>query len=216
MINEMTKPVKNIPVRDLVFGDLPLEHWAGIDSHEQPWINFKKAKEADDDGEDQDAIDVLQQIMDMPGLESRHYLQAAHFLQQLYSVKALNPQLMGVVVEVAIEGGVDLLAVYADHSARYYNYTGSAIILETATDEIRNKIDNILLLGDDLVKQIGAWKYTRPGAPIPGFARINFLTTGGLHFGEAAQAVLFKDPTAGKIMYAMLDMMETLMNLKKN
>lgn len=213
MTNQIDQPVKNLPVRDMLFGDLPLSFWGAVKSAEIPWTLFHKVKEFDDEGEDALAIQTLREIITLPGLESRQYLQAFHFLRRLYAVAENNQQLYGVVLEVTMEEGADLLAVYADHSARYYNYSGSAVIWETKNAAIDQKVDNILALGKEIVKQIGPWTGERPGTPRTGFARLNFLTPAGLHFGEAQQTALFQDPMAGKIMYAMLDMMDTLTNM---
>jgi len=213
MTNQIDQPVKNIPVRDMLFGDLPLSFWGAVQSNELPWTLFQKVRELDEEGEDSSAIETLREIIALPGLESRQYLQAFHFLRNLYSVTENDKKLYGVVVEVTMEEGTDLLAVYADHSARYLNYTGSSIVWETRNSAIDQKIDTILSLGKDIVKQIGPWTGERPGVPRTGFARLNFLTPAGLHFGEAQQSALFQDPMAGKIMYAMLDMMDTLTSM---
>ncbi|MEP6749178.1 MAG: hypothetical protein ABJB86_15700 [Bacteroidota bacterium] len=215
MTEQIKRSIKNIPVRDTLFGDMPLDYWAAVSNNDAPWTLFKKAKSFYDDGEDNDTADVLREVISLPNLESRQYLQAYYFLKQLCSIKESSMQVLGIVAEVAMEGGTDLLAVYADCSARYYNYSGAAVIWETRTAAMDSKIENILSLGEDIVKNIGPWKYERPEAPKPGFARLNFLTPAGLHFGEAQQAVLFRDPMAGKIMYAMMDMMETLINLSE-
>jgi len=213
MPNQIEQPVKNIPERDMLFGDLPLSFWGAVPSNEIPWTLFRKVKELDEEGEDLSAIETLREIIALPGLESRQYLQAFYFLRRLYAVAETDKKLYGVVVEVAMEEGTDLLAVYADHSARYYNYTGSGVVWETGNVVIEEKIDNILSLGKDIVRQIGPWTGERPGVPRPGFARINFLTPAGLHFGEAEQTALFRDPLAGEIMHAMLDMMQTLTSM---
>jgi len=213
MTNQIEQPVKNIPERDMLFGDLPLSFWGAVPSNEIPWTLFRKVKELDEEGEDLSAIGTLREIIALPGLESRQYLQAFYFLRRLYAVAENDKKLYGVVVEVAMEEGTDLLAVYADHSARYYNYSGSAFVWESSNTIIEQKINNILSLGNGIVKRIGPWTGERPGIPRPGFARLNFLTAAGLHFGEAEQTALFNDPMAGKIMYAMLDMMQTLTSM---
>ncbi|MEP7258996.1 MAG: hypothetical protein ABI687_11415, partial [Flavitalea sp.] len=116
----------------------------------------------------------------------------------------------GILVEVAMAEGLDTLVVYADHSARYYNYSGSAIIWDQPDSEIAAKIDELLIQGKEILKNIGPWEGARPASPVAGNARLSLLTSRGLHFGEAPQMTLFKDPLAGKTMYAMLGMMETL------
>jgi len=208
----ITKTENNISIRDTLFGDLPLEYWASIESNEVPWDLFREVKQYVDKGKNAEAITTLKKITDLPHLESRHYLQAYFFLQELSYIPATDTKLFAVVVEVAMDHGLDLLAVYADHSARYYNASGGGVVLDVPNITIINKIDHILMLGMDIVKQIGPWNAARPVAPANGKARINFLTSKGLHFGEADQEVLFRDPLSGKIMYAMLDMMETLVS----
>ena len=211
--NKPTPPA--MTPRDTLFGDLPLDYWAGTDSHEIPWSLFKEAKQSIDKGEKDAAIRTLNGVLAVPGLESRHYLQAHYFLSMLGNAPQKEIQLYGVVVEVMMPQGLDLLAVYADHTARYYNYSGGSVIWDAPDAGIGSKIDNILLLGKDIVGKIGPWKEPRPAAPGQGIARINFLTSHGLHFGQAPQAALFQDPMAEKIMYAMLDMMQTLTAARK-
>ncbi|MGC4103991.1 hypothetical protein [Ferruginibacter sp.] len=209
MLKKVSQP-NNIETRDTLFGDLPLDHWAKADSNEIPWTLFKEVKKNVDKKNKAAAIKILKDILNIAGLETRQYLQAFYFLNQLQALPEGTVKILGAVVEVTMEDGVDLLAVYADHTARYYNYTGSAVIWDLPDTSIAGKIDHILSLAKDIVAQIGPWQGERPGIPKPGNARINFLTSHGLHFGEAGQNVLFNDPMAGKIMYAMLDMMETL------
>lgn len=209
-MNQLRETTANAPVRDTLFGDYPLSYWGSINSTDLPWTIFKAVKEHVDNGDEANAVELLKKIINLPGLESRHYLQAFHFLNQLDVAAAGAATIFGVIAEVAIEDGVDLLAVYADHSARYYNYSGAAIIWDSADELIAGKIDHILVLSKDIVTKIGPWQGERPAAPKEGFARINFLTSHGLHFGEAEQAVLFNDPMASDLMYAMLNMMETL------
>lgn len=212
MTAAVTTPGNSISIRDTLFGDLPLNYWAKVESNEVPWDLFKAVKQHVDKGNNTQAIEVLKKITTLPDLESRHYLQAYFFLNGLSYIPQTETKLFAVVVEVAMDHGLDLLAVYADHSARYYNASGGGVVLDVPEVFISNKIDHILMLGMDIVEQTGPWNGTRPAAPVNGRARINFLTSRGLHFGEADQEVLFRDPLSGEIMYAMLDMMETLMN----
>ena len=74
------KPAETFSVIDMLFGDLPLSYWAGINSNEEPWTLFKKVKNSIDRNNTDDAIDVLKTIINTPAFESRHYLQAYFFL----------------------------------------------------------------------------------------------------------------------------------------
>jgi len=205
-------PVENSPIRDTLFGDLPLNYWANVNSADIPWSFFKDAEEAIKRGAMQEAIEKLQHIIALPDLESRQYLQAYFFLNELGIPAEGKLEVLGIILEVAMPEGVDLLAIYADHSARYYNYSGRAIIWQTADDSLDDRIEDILYEGMRVVEKIGPWKEARLPAPANGMARINFLTTHGLHFGEAPQSVLFKDAMAGRILFDLMDLRDSLID----
>lgn len=200
------------PAGDMLFGDLPLDRWAANKCDDLPWNLFKAVKLAIDNGNNPAAIEILKKIVGLPNLESRQYLQAYYFLNNLQGITKDKIQLFGVVVEVGMPQGNDTLAVYADYSARYFNYSGSAIIWEHGDNLLDALIDRILTGSMDIVSGIGPWKDQRPAPPAEGLARINFLTSHGLHFGEAGQQTLFNDPVAGKIMYGMLEVMQQLID----
>lgn len=197
---------------DILFGDLPLSYWAGINSNEEPWTLFKEVQKSLDGNKKEEAIATLKGIINMPGLESRQYLQAYFFLNQLQQTKEGDLKIFGVVAEVSMPEGCDTLAVYADHSARYYNYSGSSIAWEHSDNSLDELFDEIIRQGKIIASQIGPWESPRRAAPDQGNARINFLSSHGLHFGEANQQALFNDPLAGKIMYAMVEVMQALIN----
>src|SRR5512145_760321 len=124
MFNWFKKKEKppQITIRDTLFGDLPMTHWPSDSSLSmEPWASFVQARKYIEKMKDSSAVTTLKQITDMPGLESRHYLQAWHFLRLL----RVNPPpdkaktVYGVIVEVAVQRGADLVAAYADHTARY-------------------------------------------------------------------------------------------------
>src|SRR4051812_36577278 len=76
-------PPLPISIRDTLFGDLPLEQWPADASRAsgEPWASFVAARDALAGGRADDAIAAWTQITEMPDLESRHYLQAWHFLR---------------------------------------------------------------------------------------------------------------------------------------
>ncbi|MEO5943486.1 MAG: hypothetical protein ABIP30_03555 [Ferruginibacter sp.] len=197
---------------DILFGDLPLSYWGSIDSKELPWNLFKDVKKNIDNYDKDIAVDLLNQIVNMQGLESRQYLQGYHFLNELLESESADTKIFGVVLEINMPQGNDTLAAYADHSARYYNYSGKSIIWEHPDNSLDTLIDGIFEHSKNVVAQIGPWKNVRPEPPINNMARINFLTSKGLHFGEASQQILFNDAMAGKLMYAMLNLMNALID----
>jgi hypothetical protein len=212
-MNELNQnPVQVFTPIDILFGDLPLDYWADMKNDEQPWNLFKELAIARDNDNNAGAIETLKKIIDLPNLESRQYLQAYYSLHNLQGFMEDEIKLFGVIVEVGMPQGNDTLAVYADYSARYYNYSGSAIIWEHGDVSLNGLIDRILTGSMEIVSGIGPWKEQRPKPPAEGMARINFLTSHGLHFGQANQQALFNDPVAGKIMYDMLEVMQQLID----
>jgi len=148
----------------------------------------------------------------MPGLESRHYLQAWHFLRNagIEPPEEQAKDLLAVIVEVALDGGLDTVVAYRDGSARYLNQSGAVIIFDIQDAEIEKKLEALLAAGETVVAQIGPWQGPRPPAPVKGQARINLLTPSGLHFGQAEFGTLLQDSLGGPVIASALELMKTL------
>ena len=186
-----------------------------ISGDSEPWVSFRRAKERLDSGDIDSATAVFQNILGMPQLESRQYLQAYRFLRELNvsPPKDNEKDVLGVVVEVGMPKGLDLLAAYADHHARYYNFGGAAVIWERPNDLLDASIDELLLEAKTVAQVIGVWYGDRPLAPQKGIARINLLTPSGLHFGQGPLDVLSKDRLGGPVLASAFRLMQKLMNL---
>ena len=71
-------------IRDILFGDLPVDAWPSDEGLSvEPWATFVNARRHKDAGDADTATQSLHQILSMKDLESRHYLQAWHFLRLL-------------------------------------------------------------------------------------------------------------------------------------
>jgi hypothetical protein len=204
MFNLFKKKEKPQPItiRDTLFGDLPIAEWpreAGLTM--EPWVSFLQARRYLDQKDKDSAISVLQTITEMHGLEPRHYLQAWHFLRQL----EVNPpsdkakMVYGVVVEVGMKSGADLVAAYGDYTARYLNYTGAGVIWEHPDASLDSEIEALLNAGQAVANVIGPWEQARPPVPQGDNVRLNMLTPSGLHFGYGSFQNLYKEPM-GKSM----------------
>lgn len=202
-------------MRDTLFGDMPMEAWppprAGSEVFE-PWRSFVKARDAIVAGHPEDAITTWRAITEMPNLESRPYAQAWHFLRAhgIQPPADTAKQVLGVVVEVLMAGGLDLLAAYPEHTARYYNYSGAAVIWEHAHPSIDPFIDALLQGGERILQAIGPWEQPRPPAPPPGHIRISVLAPSGLHFGQGPFKVMSADPLAKPAVEAATTLMQQL------
>jgi len=212
MFNRKKKGSNRSAIRDTLFGDMPISAWTGNHSTDEPWVHFQEVEKHLESGNPQMAIHVLSKILETPNLESRHYLQAWHFLRPL----GVNPpeeiaqKIYGVVVEVAMPQGVDIVAAYADRTARYFNFGGAAIVWEHPDESLDENINNLIDAGQAIVRNIGPWEEELPDVPPQGQARVNMLTPSGLHFGQAPLNALANDAMGGPIIKAALDLMQAL------
>ncbi|MCC6819281.1 MAG: hypothetical protein V9H26_06605 [Verrucomicrobiota bacterium] len=201
-------------IRETLFGDRPLDEWppANLDANEFPWIAFASARSHLAGGNQTAAIDCWEQIVGTPDLEPRQYLQAWHFLRQNGKEPApdIAKQVLGVVVEVGMPKGLDLLAAYSDHSARYYNFSGAGVVWERPDDSLDSSIDQLHAAAKVIVDKIGPWKESRPAPPSSDQARLCFLTPSGLHFGQAPMSVMSSDPMAGRVLQFATVLMKAL------
>lgn len=215
MSNETNNTLEQRAIRDILFGDLPFSQWPNGSSTSvdgEPWLSFISARDEVDSGNQESAKQTLRRILEMPDLESRHYLQAWHFLRELSESPADGEarQLYGVVVEVALEEGLDIVAAYADHTARYLNYSGAAIVWERPDESLDRDIDSLLSAGRMVAAQIGPWDGPRPPAPPKGQVRISMLVPSGLHFGQGPFEALSGDPLGGPVITAAMQLMQSL------
>lgn len=202
-------------VRDTLFGDMEMAAWPEGEAETEPWTSFVEARRVWGEGDRATATYIWQRILDTPSLETRHYLQAWHFLRQAGASPSDTDakQLLGVVLEVSLEAGLDLLAAYDDGTARYYNPSGAGVIWERPDERLDPEVNALLSVGREVVSQIGPWDGARPDAQGPGHIRLNFLTPAGLHFGQAPLDAMGADPTGGPVVSAGLALMQALVGL---
>ena len=191
-------------LRRYVFGDCPLDEWPpdGDAATDEPWRSFDKARSAFRQGDDAEARRLWLAIADSAD-ESRNVLQAWHFLCSagVAPPDATAKHVLGVVVEVAVPEGHDLLAAYEDGSARYLNYSGAAVVVDARVPAVDAPARELLAIGQALVEAIGPWEGPLPDLP-RGHSRLTMLTPLGPHFGQGPDAALRQDKAAGALLDA--------------
>jgi len=194
-------------LRQFAFGDAAVEAWTahGAGDPGEPWLSFDRARRQVQAGHQDEAAAIWRQIATTDGLESRHTLQAWHFLRQTGQSPPPDRAtlVLGTAVEMPVPQGHDLLIAYRDGSARYLNYSGKVLVWEARSDpEVGAAITAWLSAGQVISDAIGVWD--RPSLPPvpPGHARLLMLTPGGHRFGQAPAAALSSDPTAGPFIAA--------------
>ena len=151
-------------------------------------------------------IEDLKRIIDDENAETRVKILAYNKLLACGQVSN-SKEILAVIVEVGLDGGLDVLASYNDGTARYINKTGKVIIWEKI-DENSNVLTNKLFdESANIVKQIGPWENSRKSFPTIGNARITFLVSDGLYFGEGTIDVLFNDELAKSALITATELM---------
>jgi len=152
--------------------------------------------------------DLTQLVADLY-LESRTRILAYKRLAAAgTSVK--EKELLGVIVEVALEEGVDTLAAYKDGTARYINQAEKLIVWDIVTTGSNKIIQQLFEVSAVVVSKIGAWEKDRLPQPQQGDARLSFLVNGDLYFGQGPFDVLQKDAMGGPVINSALALLQFL------
>jgi hypothetical protein len=139
------------------------------------------ARNALESGHADEATRLWLSIARSPDLESRQVLQAWTFLRR----QGITPGedeaevVHGVVCEVAVGDGHDILAVYRDGSSRYLNYSGKVVVVEGGSPSALAAAVVVIATAEPLGHEIGLWEQELlPDLP-KGDARLLLLTPGG-------------------------------------
>jgi hypothetical protein len=109
-------------------------------------------------------------------------------------------KLLGVIVEVPLQQGLDVLAAYPDGRVRYLNQSGKVAIFEGGPPQVEALARELVRASQGLVNQIGPWKEKRLPPPRAGNVRITFLVSDGLYFGEGPFQALQQDAVGGPVL----------------
>lgn len=205
----------NQALRRTLFGDLPMEEWpTGDDATGDTWASFVRARNHLAAGDQDLAIREWALIGGFEH-ESRHILQAWHFLRSVnvHPDAAIEGEVLGVVVEVPIDDGHDVLAAYADGSVRYLNHAGGATVIDAPPPEVAQRAAAVLAAGQALADGIGPW--TEPALPElpPGHTRLAMLTRGGHRFGQGIDTALVAQPGASELLGAATALLVSVVSL---
>lgn len=199
-------------LRAALVGELPLADWARHGSG-APWSQFADAARRPQAHDRAGAVGVLERIAATPGLESRHYLEAWFALRQL----GLTPRpeiadrLYGVVVEVGLSSGVDLLGIYADHTARYINNGGGVVVWDHPDTSLDRAIDEVFGAATAMLSSAQP-EETQAPPPEVNQARLDLLTPGGVRVLVRSLSNVAGDAAAGPVFSAATSVMLLLLD----
>lgn len=121
-----------------------------------------------------------------------------------------SKELLAVIVEMGLKGGLEILAAYRDGHTTYIDKSGQATAWESPSGEIKAGIDKLFAAGEAVVAQTGPWDKSRLIPPPQGVVRITLLVSDGLYFGHGPIAVLQQDPIGGPVIATATALLATL------
>ena len=212
---DLDRPATFDPALD--FGDMSLDTFARLGSGAEPWQSFEKARAFVAEGNLPQARAILESIAQSPGTESRVRVQAWHSFREAggQPPTSVGNDALGVVVEVGLEEGQDFLAVYADQTAYYYNYSGAAVVWLRPDASLDKPINSVLTAARALLPLVGPWNEARRPPPTAGNARLNILSPMGLQFGVGPLRLLDKDRNSKPLLRAATAVMAKLVKLPR-
>ncbi len=131
------------PIRQGLFGCQSMKVLLGrtkLDGSPGPFQTISDASLLAAGGKMEEAKQRLRSILALPELETRVQLWVWSALREMGEKPEpkSGSEILGVVVEVPVQGAYDTLAAYQDGSARYLNFSGSAIFWDAPDATIKN------------------------------------------------------------------------------
>jgi len=118
-------------------------------------------------------------------------------------------EILGVIIEVGAEDGLEAIALYKDHDATYVNAKGKVFTSKNAAD-VNEKIQDIMVFSQKIIEKAELNTESRQAPPAADEFRITFLATDGCYAGQGNLADIEKDPVAKALVYAAGDIMIAL------
>jgi len=142
-------------------------------------------------------VRVVQAIAQDPNEESRVRLLAAKWLRTNGHTPAA-PEILGVVIEVPLDGSMDTLAAYADGRVRYINQTGRTAVFEGAPPDVAEQAKALVAIA---IPAFIKAKPQKPAfAPGAGQLRFTFLSQDGNRVTEGFFSDIVRDDLAKSVL----------------
>lgn len=139
------------------------------------------------------ALELLLEIAASPNTETRMMLWSWTALRGLgvHPKAEEATQIKGVVIRVPMGKGADVLAAYADGTARYVNHSGKVIVWDLPDAHIGSIVRTVLERSKDLNTDVPTAASTRPGGDT---VSVTVLTFSGNRFAEVPMRSLRASP----------------------
>ena len=129
-------------IRQMLFACQPMKDLlkqVKLEGNRGPFQRIANASKMAEEGKKQEAVSELRGTLALPELETRVQLWVWSGLRELGEKPSTKEggEVLGVILEVPMEGAFDTLAAYADGTARYLNYSGAAVFWDTQDSLIK-------------------------------------------------------------------------------
>ena len=184
------------------------EEWLANEIGRYPWVLLAAAHVKLKMDEAAEAGRLLRAVT-LISNEARLRLWAWHNLRQLgkYPSTDLARQVLGVIIEVPFEERQDVLAAYADGSARYINHQGGMIVWDRVDETITPLVMNVIRVA----QPVGAPQEERlEDAVPPEPVRLSVLTPGG---SPAWQGAPGETQALAPVFAGMADLLRALVQV---
>ena len=156
-------------------------------------------------------LDKLQAITVDETVETRPRILAYNLLlAKGFPVHA--KELLGVIIEVAVGDGLDVVAAFSDGTCRYLNHSEKVLVWDTQTDKSNQLVSQLFSDSMNVVNRIGPWDQGRTSYPTEGMIKLSFLVSDGLYFGQGPFGALQNDPMAGPVINSAVQLMTYLID----
>jgi hypothetical protein len=201
------------PLRELLFADLPPAEARRVFARGGTATAYLVALA--DAAESGHRAGALAALADAPpwDRETRLHLQAWS-LARVAGVAPVEDRadVLGVVIDMGLDDGLDTLAAYADGSARYLNHSGSAVVWEVPDMAVGQLVRALLAEAAIVVTMTTPLDGPRLPPPPLGHTTISVLTRGGLHVVTGPVERIAADPRGGPVITAATALLQLLVH----
>jgi hypothetical protein len=190
-------------IYNLLFSDAAADFRQKSGEMTTQWQNLLLAERAD--------LKALRALADDDSQEGRvRYLAYAKLRRLGEPVPAKH--LLGVIVEVPLPGGLDVLAAYSEGGVRYINQTGKLALYERV-ESLNPLVQRLFAAASPVVARIGPTDQPRRPPPYGEKVRITFLVSDGFYFGEGEMADMQRDTLAGPVIQRAIELLQATVAL---
>lgn len=155
--------------------------------------------------------ETLERIGNDLDADSRVRMLAFNRLRAM-NISVPRKRLLGTIIEVPQQRGLDVLSIFIDGRLRYINQSEKFSIFEATPPELAGKVDEILRASQFVVNRYGPWDKPRRPPPKGDLTRMSFLASDGLYLGEGRFDDLMQDRFAAPVMRAASELVNLLVD----